>query len=225
MKFISMPRSLLIILMSLFTISLLSACGGSSDSSSGSGSFAAGSSSLDGNVSNGVAYQRPLEADTSLVAMVYDVIIPSAYASGIVGYNVNLYLDGFKVGEQTTDAGGNFSFSNLAPGSYNVQVVQNGRAMGKSPVIQLDANTNTRIGMRLDGGLLGVEVDARNDTISGEVENESKDDDDQNSSDDSDDDKDDSDDDSKDDSDDDSKDDDDCDKDPSCDDDKDDDGK
>lgn len=183
MKIISIPKSFLLILMSLFTISLLSACGGSSDSSSGTGSFAAGSATITGNVSDGVAYQRPAEPTTTILASVYEVIVPNAHASGVSGVNVELFLDGVKIMDQTTDGGGNFSFSDLAPGNYTLQIVQNGRVTGKSPVIQLDANTETRIGMGVNGGLHGLEVEARNTTISGEVEDHNSNDDDQKSND------------------------------------------
>ena len=99
---------------------------------------------------------------------------------------VELFLDGVKISDQTTDGGGDFSFSNLSPGNYTLQIVQNGRVMGKSPVVQLDANTDTRIGMSVDGGLLGLEVEAKNTTISGEVEDHNSNDDGQSNDDDQD---------------------------------------
>ncbi len=178
MKFSKHRKSFLMAIVSIFTVTLLSACGGSGDSSDGVGSYSAGSSTITGNVSNGVAYQRSIQSEINLMAAVYDVIIPQAHAAGVAGVTVELYLDGVKMTEQATDANGNFVFDNLSPGNYNIQVVQGGVAMGKSPVIQLDANTNTKVGMNVNGGLMGVEVEARNTTISGEVE------DDQNSNDD-----------------------------------------
>jgi len=175
MKFVKLPKSIMITIISIFTVTLLSACGGGGDSSAGTGSFSVGSSTITGNVSNGVAYQRPVSSELDVLLKMVDVIVPQAQAAGVAGVTVELYLDGAKVSEQGTDAAGNFIFDNLSPGNYNIQVVQNGRAMGKSPAIQLDANTNTRIGMRVDGGLLGVEVEARNSAIRGEVENHTDD--------------------------------------------------
>jgi len=175
MKALSISKSVKLALMSLFTATLLSACGGGGDSSTGAG-YAAGSSTISGNVSDGVAQGSSTFERENLLAAVYEVIISEAKASGAAGVGVELYLDGTKVADATTDGSGNFTFANLAPGNYNIQVVENGVVLGKSPVIRLDANTKTRIGMKMNGALTGVKVEASNTTISGEVENKSNDD-------------------------------------------------
>lgn len=174
MKALSISKSIKLALMSLFTATLLSACGGGGDSSAGAG-YAAGSSTISGNVSDGVAQGSSSFERENLLAAVYEVIIAEAQASGAAGVGVELYLDGTKVADATTDGSGNFTFSNLAPGNYNIQVVEKGVVLGKSPVIRLDANTKTRVGMKMNGALTQVKVEARNTTISGEVENHSND--------------------------------------------------
>jgi len=175
MKAFSITKSIKLALMSLFTATLLSACGGGGDSSAGAG-YAAGSSTISGNVSDGVAQGNSTFERENLLAAVYEIIIAEAQASGASGVGVELYLDGTKVADSTTDGSGNFTFVNLAPGNYNIQVVENGVVLGKSPVIRLDANTKTRIGMKMNGALTQVKVEAENTTISGEVENENDDD-------------------------------------------------
>ena len=159
----------------VFTLILLGACGGGG-SSTGSGSFVAGSASLAGNVNSGIAWHDSAARPRPLLISLLELATTEARAAGVGGVEVRLVLDGVVVASQTTGASGDFVFNGLQPGNYTVRLSQGGRQGGVSPVIQLDANTRTRLEMRLDGELMELEIDAANSRISGEVEDEREDD-------------------------------------------------
>jgi len=195
----------------------LSACGGGSSSAGGGGGSGG---TVAGTVGDGVAVFDPVSGEQPVMMALAHALVATAHADGIPGVNVEL-LDagGGVVATQTTNADGRFMFTGLAPGNYSLRLSQNGAILGQTPSLQVDSNTRTEIELSLDGNVTSVEVEASNDTISGEIE---RDDDDDRRDDDEDDDDDDDSDDDGDDDDDDSDDDDDDDEDDEDDDEDDD---
>jgi hypothetical protein len=179
----SLRRYFLTTLSSLFTAAVLTACGGGGDSSSGSGGSIAGSASISGNVSSGLALNQSAAPGERLLDALFELVISDAHAAGVGGVTVELLKGGVVVDSQITDASGEFQFTGVAPGNYTIRLTQGGRNVGVSPMIQMDANTRTRLELGLYGGLMAVEVKAENGKISGEVEDGISNDD-QNSADD-----------------------------------------
>lgn len=146
----------------------LSACGGGSSTASGGGGGSAGT--IAGTVDNGVAAVYPSgDRDYAFIALA-DTVVPAAHASGVAGVTVEL-LDGggTVVATTTTDAGGNFVFTGLAPGNYSIRLSQGGSVLGVTPSLQVDSNTKTNIKLSLNGGVTSVEVEGEGNQISGEV--------------------------------------------------------
>ena len=164
-------RYFLYTISSLFTVAVLTACGGGGSSSSGSGGITAGSATLSGNINSGIAFNTTLTPSQRLWAGVLSLAVSEASAAGVDGVTVELLKNGGVVGSQVTDGSGNFLFAGLAPGSYTVQLSQGGQRIGVSPPIQLDANTRTRLDMGVNGKLASVEIEAQSGKIVGEVEN------------------------------------------------------
>jgi len=183
MKTTNLRRYFLFTLSSLFTAAILTACGGGGDSSSGSGGAIAGSASISGNVNSGFALNQSAEPGERLMDAFFGLMISDAHAAGVGGVKVDLIKNGRVIDSQTTGASGEFQFTGVAPGNYTIRLSQGGGNVGVSPMIQLDANTRTRLKLGINGGLMSVEVEAENGNISGEVEDGTSSDD-QNSTDD-----------------------------------------
>ena len=183
MKATKLRRYFLITLSSFFTAAILTACGGGGDSSSGSGGSVAGSASIAGNVNSGLALNQSAAPGDRLLDALFKLMITDALAAGVGGVKVDLLKDGVVVNSQVTGASGEFQFAGVAPGNYTIRLSQGGKNVGVSPMIQLDANTRTRLELGINGGLMSVEVKAENGKISGEVEDGISNDD-QNSTDD-----------------------------------------
>jgi len=177
MKTNSLRRTILLTLSAFFTATLLTACGGGGGSSSGGGGAVAGSATLSGNVNSGFANNVPASSSARILDAVVGLMFADAYAAGAGGVTVELLKDGTIVDTQVTTGTGDFQFVGLAPGDYVVQLSQAGQNVGASPVIQLDANTRTRLNLDINGGILALEVEAENGKISGEVEDNLKDED------------------------------------------------
>lgn len=162
MKLFSIKYSLISLL--LASMVFLTACG-SSDSSSGGGGSGSGLASISGNVNNGLAFNRSVEVHASLLAAVYELVIPVANAAGVPDVVVTLtYPDG-TTEMTTTDADGNFSFMGLDPGDYSIQV-----ATGAPQPIGLTEGVNADLTFNELGGLVTTRVNASGDTISGNVD-------------------------------------------------------
>lgn len=183
MKTNKLRRYFLATLSSIFTAAILTACGGGSDSSSGSGGSIAGSASISGNVNSGFALNQSAAPGERLMDALFELMISDAHAAGVGGVKVDLLKDGRVIDSQTTGASGEFQFTGVKPGNYTIRLSQGGNNVGVSPMIQLDANTRTRLKLGINGGLMSVEVEAENGKISGEVEDGTSSDD-QNSTDD-----------------------------------------
>ena len=179
MKTNQLRRYFLLTLSSLFTVAVLTACGGGGSSSSG----VAGSASISGNVSSGIALNQPVAPGTRLLDTFFELMVSNAYAAGVDGVKVDLLnSDGDLVDSMTTGPDGEFLFSGLAPGAYQIQLTK-GTQLTVSQAIQLQENARTRVELGINGGVIGLEVKAENGAISGEVEDGISSDD-QNSSDD-----------------------------------------
>lgn len=163
-------RYFLLTLTSLFTAAVLTACGGGGGSSSGSGNLAAGNASIAGNVNSGIVFNHTSQTSERILAALLALAVTDAHAAGVGGVSVDLLKDGAVVASQLTNENGDFQFTGLAPGSYTIQLSQGGQNIGTSPVIQLDPNTRTKLNLSLNGGINSVEIEAEEDTISGEVE-------------------------------------------------------
>jgi len=169
MKTNGLRRYFLFTLTSLFTVAVLTACGGGGSSSTGSG-VSTGSASISGNVNTGIAFNQSMEPGSHLLGVFFELMVPNAYAAGVSGVKVDLInSSGELVDSMTTGADGEFQFSGLAPGTYRIQLTQ-GTQLSVSQDIQLQENTRTRVEMGINGGVMGLEVKAENGKISGEVE-------------------------------------------------------
>ena len=163
----------------LVSATVIAACGGSgSSSNAGGGSgLVAGKAAISGNVSNSNASLQDSSAlDSSTLNLVLGKLITEAHATGVAGVTVQLLLSGAVVDSQQTDANGNFSFVNLAPGSYSIALIMDGENIGNSPAVELNADTITQVELSLTGGINELEVNAANTTISGSVDDDSSDD-------------------------------------------------
>ena len=192
MKFVKpkttgIARSASLILISTFIAFLITACGSGSSSSSGGGVTSLGKASISGNVNSGVAFNQAARSEAMLLTSIFTFAVPAAHAGTI--YTVSLTGPG-PGGTTTTDtdASGNFSFQNLLPGAYSIQVMG-----GTAPPVDVNlaADTNTKLELSLNGNLLEsqvIDTPGSTDTasISGEVEDGNSSDDDQNTTDDQD---------------------------------------
>lgn len=176
MKLITVKRLSSLIVMALVSLTIVSGCGGSGDSATGGGA-SLGTSSISGNVNGGISLYRGETNSHGLLAMVSDLVISPAVAAGVSGVEVELLLGGTVVDSQTTDASGNFLFSNLPPGSYAIRLMMDGQSLGESPPISLDANTKTKLELTLDGSVINMKVEAEDNQISGEVNDDGQSDD------------------------------------------------
>lgn len=182
MKTIGLRRYFLLTLTSLFTVAVLSACGGGGDSSTGSG-VSTGRASISGNVNSGIAFNLSTSPDARLLDVFFKMMVPNVYAAGVSGVKVDLInSSGDLVDSMTTGSDGEFQFSGLAAGTYRIQLSQAGQ-LSVSKDIPLQENTRTRVEMGINGSVMGLEVKAENGKISGEIE-DGYSHDDQNSSDD-----------------------------------------
>ncbi|MGB5705781.1 MAG: carboxypeptidase-like regulatory domain-containing protein [Arenicellales bacterium] len=162
MKLFSIKYSLISVLIA--SMVFLTACG-SSDSSSGGGGSGSGLASISGNVNNGLAFNRSVEAHAGLLAAIYKLVIPVANAAGVPDVLVTLtYPDG-TTETTTTDADGNFAFMGLDPGDYSIQV-----AAGAPQPIGLTEGVNADLTFNEQGSLVTTRVNASEDTISGNVD-------------------------------------------------------
>jgi len=168
LKFIQRSVSALII--TLFSLILVVGCGGSSDSTTGSGGALAGKSSISGNVNNGISLHQQELPDGGLLAAISRIVVSPAFAAAVAGVEVQLLLNGAVVDSQITDGSGNFLFSNLPSGSYSLRLMMDGQNVGESPAISLDPNTKTELELMLDGSLINMKVEAADDQILGNVE-------------------------------------------------------
>ena len=178
MKSLKSGRRFVAVFATLATVIFLGACGGGGSSSTGGSSLTAGSATLSGNVNSGIAWHESAGDAQQLLISLLELAIAEAQASGVGGVEVELLFNGAVIGVQTTTASGDFIFNGLQPGQYTVRLSQGGQQVGVSPVIQLEANTRTKLDMKLNGRLMEVEIEAEKGTISGEVEREDDDDDD-----------------------------------------------
>jgi hypothetical protein len=170
MKTNILRRYLLLTIASLITAAVLTACGGGGGSSSGSGNLAAGKASIAGNVNSAIAFNHTSPSSERLFAALLALAVTDAQAAGIGGVTVDLLKDGTVIASQLTNERGDFQFTGLAPGSYTIELSQGGQNIGTSPAIQLDSNTRTKLNLNLSGGINSVEIEAEEDSISGEVE-------------------------------------------------------
>lgn len=153
----------------------LAACGGGSSSTGGGGGSG---STVRGTVDNGVAAVAPSGEQTWLAAAA-NVVIEPASAAGVAGVTVELVdSGGATVASTTTDADGDFEFNNVAPGDYTIRLLQDGTALGETPTVRVDAATETKIELSLNGNVTSVEVEAEGNQISGSVEDDLSSDDD-----------------------------------------------
>jgi hypothetical protein len=177
MKTNRLRRYFLLTLSSLFTAAVLTACGGGGESSSGSGGAIAGSASISGNVNSGLALNQSAAPGERMLDALFELMVSDAHAAGVGGVTVELLKGGVVVDSQVTGASGEFQFVGVAPGNYTIRLSQGGQNVGVSPMIQLDANTRTRLELGLNGGLMAVEIKAENGKISGKVEDGTSNDD------------------------------------------------
>ncbi|MCP4010361.1 MAG: hypothetical protein GY726_12725, partial [Proteobacteria bacterium] len=169
MKTNGLRRYFLFTLTSLFTVAVLTACGGGGSSSTGSG-VSTGSASISGKVNSGIAFNQSTEPGSYLLDVFVELMVPNAYAAGVSNVKVDLINSSNQlVDSMTTGADGEFLFSGLAPGTYTIQLTQ-GTQLNVSQDIQLQENARTRVEMGINGGVMGLEVKAQNGQISGEVE-------------------------------------------------------
>jgi len=169
MKTSNLRRYFLFTLTSLFTVVVLTACGGGGDSSSGS-SLSTGSASISGTVNSGLALNQSVTPGGRLLDTFFELMVSKAYAAGVGGVKVDLVdSSGDLVDSMTTGPDGKFQFSGLAPGTYRIQLTQ-GAQLSVSQDIQLQGNARTRVELGINGGVMGLEIEAENGKISGEVE-------------------------------------------------------
>jgi len=174
MRIIQLMRAIFTGLATAVLLLTLVACGSSNTSSSGGGT--SGFSSISGNVAGGVAYHDSAPSESNQIVEFLQKAIAEAHASGVPGVTVQLLQGGMVIDTKTTDASGDFSFTELVPGQYSLSLMQNGQNVGNTPAIDLAANSNTSLEVNLSGSLLKVEVEAMNDQIAGEVEDDRSDD-------------------------------------------------
>ena len=168
MKFIAVRRLLSLVAMALISLTIVTGCGGSGNSATGGGALA-GTSSISGNVNGGISFYHSDTSNHGLLAMVSELVISPAIAAGVAGVEVQLLLNGTVVDSQTTDASGNFLFSELPPGSYAIRLMMDGQNLGESPPISLNANTKTKLELNLDGSVINMKVEAEENQIAGNI--------------------------------------------------------
>lgn len=177
MQFTIVQRFTSLLIVMLVSLTLVVGCGGSGSSATGGGGLA-GSSSISGNVNSGISFYQHDSDNRGLLTKVANMIVSPAIAAGVAGVVVELLMNGVVVDSQITDDSGNFLFDNLPPETYSLQLKMDGQNVGESPPIVLNSNTKTKLDLNLDGSVINMKVEAEDDQIAGEINDDGISDDD-----------------------------------------------
>lgn len=161
------PFSVSLALMTAIIIAL-PGCGGGSSTASGGGGGSGGT--IAGTVNSGVASVEPSGRPQGVFLALAGVMVREARADGVPNVTVELLSNGTVVATTTTDANGNFMFTNLTAGSYTIRLSQSGSVLGETSTLQVGSTTKTNLKLALNGGVISVEVESEGNQISGEVE-------------------------------------------------------
>ena len=144
------PRVFTALLVTVAAI-VLAGCGGSSSVSGPGGSSGTATASLQGQV---VTSQSAATGESVLVVALRTALgigLAEAIAgSPVSGATVKLLSGGTVVATTTTDANGQFSFRDVAPGTYTIEVTWNG--LTKTVTVTVGAGDQAIVGIATNGG-------------------------------------------------------------------------
>lgn len=131
---------------------LVSACGGSGSVSGPSSSSGSATATIQGQV---VRSQSATTGDSPVTVALRTTLglgVAEAAVAGspVSGATVELWQGGSLVATTTTDANGQFSFRNLAPGTYTVKVLVDGTVV-KTPDVTVGADDQAIVGVATNG--------------------------------------------------------------------------